>query len=128
MTTEKQRAEIAVGIQRSLARLERSRDWLTLEQRVAIAEQARNLADALDRGRVLQPALCYSAPAAGQDVRSVWPAAVQDYLESSVQAPDRSLYAGAAPLALSSGRRAVFWGGLSIWLPSEGASRARPSE
>ena len=53
--TETQRARIVAGMNASLARLARSRDWMTLEQRFQTAELLRDVADVLDRGRVYRP-------------------------------------------------------------------------
>ena len=52
---EAQRAQIVAGMTAALARLARSRDWLSTDQRFAVAETLRNIADHLDRGRVLAP-------------------------------------------------------------------------
>ena len=48
------RQETVMGISGCLQRLEAARTLLSLEQRFALAEECRNLADALDKGRVLR--------------------------------------------------------------------------
>jgi hypothetical protein len=53
--TERQREEIVRSMVKVLGRLAASRDWLNLEQRFFVAECLRDIADHLDRGRVLSP-------------------------------------------------------------------------
>jgi hypothetical protein len=50
MTIEEQRHEIFAGIARTLARLGRSRSFLTTAQAMALAELCRDVADELDHG------------------------------------------------------------------------------
>jgi hypothetical protein len=53
---EQARDESFRAISACVQRLEAARVFLTLEQRYALAERARDLADALDQGRVLRVA------------------------------------------------------------------------
>jgi hypothetical protein len=57
MTTELEhyRQLIISEVQSLLGRLVRLRDGLAVEQRFALAETLRNVADALDRGRPFRP-------------------------------------------------------------------------
>ena len=49
------RSETVADIGACLCRLSRANKFLTLPQRVALAELARDLADAFDEGRTLSP-------------------------------------------------------------------------
>jgi hypothetical protein len=52
---EQGRQEIVIGIADCLRRLGASSRFLTLEQRLGLAEMCRDLADELDRGRIYRP-------------------------------------------------------------------------
>jgi hypothetical protein len=53
--TERQREKLVGEICTMLAKMGRVRDFLHLEQRFALAEQMRDIADHLDAGKVLRP-------------------------------------------------------------------------